>query len=87
MTIQRDLGDRSERKHARLKYTIDDRGLDWFVAELERRLGFALEPARPFEFTTTGDRFGWIEGCDGRWHLTLRIEAGRVVDAAIGGSR
>ena len=62
VTIQRDFGDRSERKHARLKYTIADRGLDWFQAELERRIGFALAPARPFEFTGSGDRFGWVEG-------------------------
>ncbi len=76
VTTQRDFGDRSDRKHARLKYTIDDRGLDWFVAEITRRQGFALAPARPFEFTTNGDRFGWVEGYDGRWHLTLRIESG-----------
>jgi sulfite reductase (NADPH) hemoprotein beta-component len=80
VTIQRDHGDRSERKHARLKYTIADRGVDWFRAELERRTGFALAPARPFQFTGSGDRFGWIEGTDGRWHLTLRIESGRVAD-------
>jgi sulfite reductase (NADPH) hemoprotein beta-component len=80
VTTQRDFGDRTSRKHARLKYTIDDRGLDWFVAEITRRQGFALEPARPFEFTSTGDRFGWTEGHDGRWHLTLRIESGRVAD-------
>jgi len=80
VTTQRDFGNRTVRKLARLKYTIDARGLDWFVAEITRRLGFALEPARPFEFTTSGDRFGWIEGYDGRWHLTLRIEAGRIVD-------
>jgi len=84
VTTQRDFGDRTNRKHARLKYTIDDRGLDWFVAELKRRQGFALQPARPFEFTSTGDRFGWIEGFDGRWHLTLRIESGRVADTAAG---
>ncbi len=70
------------RKHARLKYTIDTHGLDWFVGEITRRQGFALEPPRPFEFTSTGDRFGWVEGFDGRWHLTLRIEAGRVADTA-----
>ena len=88
MTTQRDFGDRTNRKHARLKYTIDDRGLDWFVGEVTRRQGFALQPARPFEFTSTGDRFGWVEGHDGRWHLTLRIEAGRVADTAAGrGSR
>lgn len=80
VTTQRDFGDRTERKHARLKYTIADRGLDWFRAELERRLGFALEAPRPFEFTTTGDRFGWSEDATGRWQLTLRIESGRVAD-------
>lgn len=78
--IQRDYGDRTDRKHARLKYTIADRGVDWFKAELFKRLGFALEPARPFKFTTQGDRFGWLRGHDGRWHLTLRIESGRVAD-------
>jgi sulfite reductase (NADPH) hemoprotein beta-component len=78
--IQRDFGDRTDRKHARLKYTIADRGVDWFKAELTRRLGFALEPPRHFEFNTQGDRFGWLRGHDGRWHLTLRIESGRVAD-------
>jgi len=82
VTTQRDFGNRAVRKHARLKYTIDSRGLDWFVGEITRRQGFALEPPRPFEFTSTGDRFGWVEGFDGRWHLTLRIEAGRVADTA-----
>jgi sulfite reductase (NADPH) hemoprotein beta-component len=80
VTTQRDFGDRSERKHARLKYTIADRGLDWFRAEIERRLGFALEAPRTFEFKTTGDRFGWSEDAEGSWHLMLRIESGRVAD-------
>ena len=80
VTTQRDFGDRSERKHARLKYTIADRGVAWFRQEIERRLGFTLGPPRPFEFTTTGDRFGWDEDNAGRWHLTLRIESGRVAD-------
>jgi sulfite reductase (NADPH) hemoprotein beta-component len=84
LSTQRDFGNRAVRKRARLKYTIEDRGLEWFVAEITRRLGFALEPARPFKFETTGDRFGWTEGFDGRWHLTLRIEAGRVADTAKG---
>jgi sulfite reductase (NADPH) hemoprotein beta-component len=82
VTTQRDWGNRENRKRARLKYTIDARGLDWFVAEVTRRQGFELAPPRPFEFTSTGDRFGWTEGHDGRWHLTLRIEAGRVADTA-----
>ncbi len=80
LTTQRDFGDRTNRKHARLKYTVADRGLAWFVAEVERRAGFALGPARPFEFTSNGDRFGWLEGFDGRWHRTLRIPAGRIAD-------
>jgi sulfite reductase (NADPH) hemoprotein beta-component len=78
--IQRDFGDRTNRKHARLKYTIADRGIAWFKQELERRLGYALLPAKPYRFTTQGDRFGWIEGVGGVWHLTLRIEAGRIAD-------
>lgn len=80
VAVQRDWGNRVERKHARLKYTLDHRGLDAFKAELERRLGFTLEPARSFHFEHNGDRYGWIEGHDGRWHLTLHIESGRLAD-------
>ena len=80
VTTQRDFGDRTSRKHARLKYTIDDRGLDWFKAEVERRANIAFAEARPFAFDQNGDRFGWTQGEDGRWHLTLRIEAGRIAD-------
>jgi len=80
VTTQRDFGDRTDRKHARLKYTIDDRGLDWFKAEVERRVGIAFEKPKSFAFDRNGDRFGWTQGEDGRWHLTLRIEAGRVAD-------
>ena len=82
VTTQRDYGNRVVRKRARLKYTIDDRGLDWFKAEVEGRAGFALEPPRAFGFEHNGDRFGWIEGEDGRAHLTLRILAGRIQDDA-----
>jgi sulfite reductase (NADPH) hemoprotein beta-component len=78
--VQRDFGDRTSRKHARLKYTIEDRGIAWFVSELEKRLGYALQPARPFAFEHNGDRFGWLQGHDGRWSLTLHIESGRVAD-------
>ena len=80
VTTQRDFGNRVLRKRARLKYTIDDNGLDWFKAEVERRAGFALSTARPFDFVHNGDRFGWVEGADGRAHLTLRIVAGRIWD-------
>lgn len=81
LTAQRDFGNRAQRKRARLKYTIDDRGLDWFKAEVERRAGFALQPARAYAFEHNGDRFGWVEGEDGRAHLTLRIVSGRIRDA------
>jgi sulfite reductase (NADPH) hemoprotein beta-component len=80
VTVQRDWGNRSERKHARLKYTLDHRGVDVFKAELERRVGFALEAEREYRFDHNGDRYGWIEGEDGRWHLTLQIESGRLAD-------
>jgi sulfite reductase (NADPH) hemoprotein beta-component len=80
IAIQRDWGDRGERRHARLKYTLDRRGVGAFVAELARRCGFALEPARPFAFEHSGDRHGWVEDHHGRWHLTLHIESGRLAD-------
>ncbi|MDR2991565.1 MAG: assimilatory sulfite reductase (NADPH) hemoprotein subunit [Burkholderiaceae bacterium] len=81
VTVQRDWGDRSDRSHARLKYTLDRRGLAAFQAEVERRLGFTLPPARAYRFDHNGDRYGWIEGADGRWHLTLHIASGRLADA------
>jgi sulfite reductase (NADPH) hemoprotein beta-component len=84
VTVQRDWGDRGNRKHARLKYTIEDRGLDAFRAEVERRAGVKLGAARPFSFTSTGDRYGWTEGADARAHLTLFIANGRVRDAGPG---
>jgi sulfite reductase (NADPH) hemoprotein beta-component len=81
MSVQRDYGDRVDRLHARFKYTIDDKGLDWITAEIERRLGFALAPAEACTFTSNGDPFGWTTGEDGREHCTLFIENGRVVNA------
>jgi sulfite reductase (NADPH) hemoprotein beta-component len=80
VTVQRDWGDRTSRKHARLKYTIEDRGLPAFRAEVERRAGKALGEPRPFTFTSNADRYGWTEGEDGRQHLTLFIENGRIGD-------
>lgn len=82
VTAQRDFGNRAVRKRARLKYTIDDRGLAWFKDEVERRAGFSLGPARPFGFDHNGDRYGWVEGEDGRAHLTLQVPAGRIADTA-----
>ena len=83
VTVQRDFGDRSDRKHARLKYTIERIGLAEFRAELERRLGYTLSAARDFAFTDNGDRLGWAEGDDGAWHFTLFVENGRVRDRTI----
>ena len=80
LTVQRDWGDRTNRKHARLKYTIEDRGLDVFRAEVEKRSGKKLGPPKFFHFDSTGDRLGWTEGEDGRQHLTLFIENGRIKD-------
>lgn len=80
VTVQRDWGDRVDRKHARLKYTIEDRGLDAFRAEVEQRSGVKLAAAKPFTFTSTGDRYGWTESDNGRAHLMLFIENGRVKD-------
>jgi len=81
MAVQRDYGDRVDRSHARFKYTIDDKGLAWIKAEIEARLGFALQPARPYHFTSNGDLLGWSRGEDGREHCTLFIENGRVINA------
>ncbi|HPQ94769.1 MAG: assimilatory sulfite reductase (NADPH) hemoprotein subunit [Thiothrix sp.] len=80
VAIQRDFGNRQDRRLSRLKYTIDQYGLDWLRQELTERCGFELQPARAVIFTTTGDRFGWSQTLDGRWHLGLRLEYGRVVD-------
>ena len=80
VTVQRDYGDRVNRKNAKTKYTIDRIGVDTFKAEVEQRVGVPFAPAKPFEFTTRGDRFGWVAGIDGKHHLTLFIENGRVLD-------
>jgi sulfite reductase (NADPH) hemoprotein beta-component len=82
VTVQRDWGERANRKHARLKYTIEDRGLDAFRAEVEKRAGVNIGPARPYAFTSTGDRYGWSGGANGRSHLTLYVPSGRLSDHA-----
>ena len=80
LMVHRDFGDRTNRKHARLKYVIEEKGADWFREELERRLGWRLEPARPFVFSRQGDLFGWHQQRDGRWFLGLHVLAGRIAD-------
>ena len=80
VTTQRDFGNRILRKRARFKYTIDDHGLEFIVAEIERRAGVAFAAPRAAAFEHNGDRYGWTEGEDGRWHLTLSLPAGRIAD-------
>lgn len=81
LVFQRDHGNRNDRKQARLKYTIDKFGLDYFRDEIKRTHGILLEPARPAEFTTQGDEYGWNQGADGYWHFTLFVEGGKLTDA------
>jgi sulfite reductase (NADPH) hemoprotein beta-component len=78
VTVQRDHGDRSNRKHARVKYTIDDMGLDRFVALVTERLAVKLQPARAYAFVSTGDRLGWVDGPDGTGHFGVFVENGRI---------
>jgi sulfite reductase (NADPH) hemoprotein beta-component len=80
LVTQRDYGDRTNRRHARLKYTIEDRGLDWFKSEVERLSGVRFQPARPFHFSTIADPLGWHECADGTWFYGLHILSGRVKD-------
>ncbi|MFI5156214.1 MAG: NADPH-dependent assimilatory sulfite reductase hemoprotein subunit [Chitinophagales bacterium] len=79
-TIQRDFGNRSDRKLARLKYTIDRHGITWFKEEIERRIGFQLEKARPYQFTERKDYYGWEQNAQGLWYYTPFVENGRILD-------
>lgn len=78
--VQRDFGCRTDRKQARLKYTVERNGADWFRDKVNEYLGFQLKPSRDFKFDDNGDRFGWVEDSNGNHHLTLFIEGGRVID-------
>jgi sulfite reductase (NADPH) hemoprotein beta-component len=78
--VQRDFGCRTERKHARMKYTVDDHGPEWILAKLNEYLGYELGPVREFKFEDNGDRYGWVEGVNGKWNLNLFIQGGRVLD-------
>lgn len=83
MTVQRDYGDRKDRQRARFKYTIDDKGLDWVKAEIERVMGASFEEARRFSFASNGDTFGWQETPDGRFHRTIFVENGFYFDTRL----
>lgn len=80
VTTQRDFGNRSDRKLARLKYTVDRMGVDNFRKEVEKRCGFDLEEARPYKFTERTDSYGWHKGENGLWYYTVYVENGRVLD-------
>lgn len=81
LTIHRDFGDRTDRKHARLKYVIAERGVEWARNEVNQRAGITLAPAKPYKFTTTADLLGWHKATDGKWFLGLFVNMGRVKDA------
>ena len=80
LVFQRDHGNRSERKNARLKYTIDRLGLEFFKSEIERTHGINLLPAKAYEFITLGDKFGWSQGEDKLWHYGVFVEGGKLAD-------
>ncbi|OCA72162.1 sulfite reductase subunit beta [Chryseobacterium artocarpi] len=80
ITVQRDFGNRSDRKLSRLKYTIDKLGIDQYRAEVEKRTGFSFEPAREFKFEQRKDRYGWTQNHEGKWFYTVFVEHGRVLD-------
>ncbi|MDM1554948.1 MULTISPECIES: assimilatory sulfite reductase (NADPH) hemoprotein subunit [Chryseobacterium] len=80
ITVQRDFGNRSDRKLSRLKYTIDKLGIDQYRAEVEQRTGFSFEPAREFKFEQRKDRYGWTQNHEGKWFYTVFVEHGRVLD-------
>ena len=81
ITVHRDFGDRTNRKHARLKYVIAEKGAEWFRNEVEARLGYPMAVAESFEFTRQGDIYGWQQQHDGKWFLGLFVENGRIKDA------
>ena len=81
LTVHRDFGDRTDRKHARLKYVVQERGVDFVRAEIEQRAGIKLAPARDAKFTTMSDNYGWHQALDGTHFLTLFVETGRIKDA------
>jgi sulfite reductase (ferredoxin) len=82
VTVQRDYGDRQNRKHARMKYVVEERGIAWFRAEVEQRLGYRLPDPRPVVLHDVEDHLGWHQQGDGRWFVGLHVENGRVKDTA-----
>ncbi len=82
VTVQRDYGDRQNRKHARMKYVVEERGIAWFRAEVESRLGRSLQDPREITWQDAQDHLGWQEQGDGLWSLGIYVENGRIKDDA-----
>jgi sulfite reductase (ferredoxin) len=80
VTVQRDFGDRVNRRHARLKYLIHDRGVDWFRERVQERLDFQLQPPRPMTWTPVDDHLGWHRQPGGELYYGLYVENGRIQD-------
>lgn len=82
MLVQRDNGDRKNRKHARLKYTVDDMTVEGFKAEVEKYWGDKFDEPKAFKFDSNVDTFGWQKDENGKHHFTMFIENGRIEDTA-----
>jgi len=80
VAVQRDYGDRANRRHARLKYTIADRGLDWFRNEVQSRVNFKLQPPERLSWKPVDDHLGWHQQGDGNLYVGIYIENGRIAD-------
>ena len=80
LSVQRDWGNRSDRRHARLKYLIHDRGIEWFFDRVQERVDFALQPSRPLDWKPIDDHLGWHEQGDGLLFYGLYVENGRIAD-------
>ena len=80
LTVQRDFGNRSDRKLARLKYTVDRMGVENYKEEVEKRTGFKFQEAKPYTFTERKDYYGWCQNSEGKWYYTVFIENGRILD-------
>jgi sulfite reductase (ferredoxin) len=80
VTVHRDFGDRTNRKHARLKYVLEEQGVEWFRRELQARVPFPIEPARPMPAFVVHDHLGWASYAPGRWSLGLPVDSGRIAD-------
>ncbi|MDE3125923.1 MAG: sulfite reductase subunit beta, partial [Bacteroidota bacterium] len=81
-TIQRDYGNRADRKFARLKYTVDKYGIDWFKKEIEARSGYTFETEKPYQFLERADPLGWHQNHLGKWYYTVFVENGRITDTS-----